>query len=192
MVEVVGDVVVTDDRPGDELREEGLVRAVEDRIPFGPDHAAIHVDQIGDALEGEERDADGEENPSGDGGDAGACKSVDILGEESDIFEVAEQREIEADEAGDDKLRRPRLDHQAAREIDHDAEDQDPRVVPRTPEVKQEAREQHERSEAEAPEGQAAGQRDRQKQEEEARVGEDQRKTLLPSCPLRRSNAAAK
>src|SRR3546814_2017663 len=47
-----------DDRPGDELREERDVEQEIDRRPRGRDGAAMDVDDVGDALEGEEGDAD--------------------------------------------------------------------------------------------------------------------------------------
>ncbi len=157
IVEVGFDVAIAHDRPGDELGEEGDVCAERRRIAFGADLAAVDVDEVGDALEGEEGDADGQEHAAGDAGDVGARHRVDVVGEEADILEVAEEQEVCADEDGQRRPRRPGLDAAATGEVDDNARQQDPGVVAGAPEIEDEAHHQDERAEAGA--GAAAARR---------------------------------
>ena len=61
-VDLLLDVMVFDDRPGDQLREkrdvqQHLLERVRDRLWL-----TVHVDDVGKSLKGEERDADGQRN----------------------------------------------------------------------------------------------------------------------------------
>ena len=58
LVELSGDGLVADDRAGDELGEEGDVERDVDRIAIGAEAAAVDVDDVAQAVEGEERDAE--------------------------------------------------------------------------------------------------------------------------------------
>ena len=56
--ELIGDVAVADDRPGDELRKEQQVERRVHRALLRRRVAAVDVDDVRDGVEGEERDAD--------------------------------------------------------------------------------------------------------------------------------------
>ena len=95
-----------DDRPGDELREEGDVEEDVERRLLGRDFAAIDVDHIRDAVEGEEGDADREQDLQ----ERQVAFEPDLseqigqrLHEEAEIFEEGEDDEIEHN-GDDDKL----------------------------------------------------------------------------------------
>ncbi len=85
---------VVDDRPGDQLREEGHEQAVVQEPVFRR-FALGGIDQIGDLLEGEERDAERQD----DGADAEvqAGQRADILHDEDGIFEIGQHRQIAGD-----------------------------------------------------------------------------------------------
>ena len=126
--EILVHVAVADDRPGDELREERLVRAEGYEVSFRLHLAAPNVDCVGDALEGEERDADRQHDrlqPIAQGMDIGQPQ---VAAEEKGVLEVDEQRQVEADNDGEAQLVPPRRDPQAAEEVDEDAGDQDQRL----------------------------------------------------------------
>ena len=57
-VELAGDGLVADDRARDELGKERDVERDVDRIAVGAEAAAVDVDDVGQAMEGEERDAE--------------------------------------------------------------------------------------------------------------------------------------
>ena len=87
-------LLVVDDRPGDELREEGHEQAVVQEPVFRR-LALGGIDQIRHLLEGEERDAERQD----DGADAEVQtgQRADILHDEDGIFEVSQQRQIAGD-----------------------------------------------------------------------------------------------
>ena len=56
-IQLARDGLVADDGPGDQLREQGDVERDLDRIAIGPEPAPVDVDDVGQAVEGEEGDA---------------------------------------------------------------------------------------------------------------------------------------
>ena len=64
------DIMITDDRTGNQLREQGNVGSQLDEIGLCLHLPAIDVRQVGDGLEGVEGDANRQEDTfQGDGGD---------------------------------------------------------------------------------------------------------------------------
>ena len=61
-VKLTSDRLVANDRPRDQLREERNVESDVDRIAVGPEPSAVDVDDVGQAVEGEKRDAERERN----------------------------------------------------------------------------------------------------------------------------------
>lgn len=88
------DLVVADDGARDELGKEGDEEGVMDEgVLLGQPLAA--VDEIGDLLEGEKRDAQGEEYVSRH--PLQATETGQVLHEEVGVFEVADQGEVDGD-----------------------------------------------------------------------------------------------
>ena len=85
-----GHVDIADDGTGDELGEEADVGAEGNEAALGRDIAPIDIDDIAQALEGVEADADGQGQPQQGDGQAG--DGIDGTDEEVGIFENAHQR----------------------------------------------------------------------------------------------------
>ena len=85
-----------DDRPGDEVREEAQVDGgVDERGRLGV--AALHVDDVGDRLEGEERDADRQQDRQQRQRQPEAERVedvADVLDEERVVLEDAEYEQV--------------------------------------------------------------------------------------------------
>ena len=119
LVELARDRLVADDRAGDELRKERDVERDVDRIAVGAEAAPVDVDDVGQAVEGEERDAERQL-------DVGLAEVVaerlqergEIGGDEVRVFEDAEHEEI----AGDREAERP-LPARAGVAVDDDRRD---------------------------------------------------------------------
>jgi hypothetical protein len=87
---------VVHDRTGDELGEEGHKQRVVDEVePVDP--APIRVNEEGNLLEREERDADRQHDLAQ--GEVEPPDRIEIVDEEVGILEVAQRREIEHDAA---------------------------------------------------------------------------------------------
>ena len=54
-----GDIVESNNRPGDQLREQGNIESYIDRIALNGGITAVDIDHIGHGLKCEERDTDG-------------------------------------------------------------------------------------------------------------------------------------
>ena len=94
--ELVGDIAVADDRPGDEVREQGAGQTEADGFAFGRHIPPINVGDVSDPLEGEEgyaqrqvRRRQPERRQA-----APDQQRVEILGEEVRVFERDQQAEI--------------------------------------------------------------------------------------------------
>ena len=95
LVELSRDRLVPDDRAGDELRKEGNVKRDVDRIAIGAEAPPVDVDDVGQAVEGEERDAERQL-------DVRMAEVIaerlqergEIGGDEVGVFENAEHQEI--------------------------------------------------------------------------------------------------
>jgi len=100
-----------DDRPGDEVREERHQQQNVEQSRGG--HTpAVHVDNVADPLEGEERDADRQDHlhqrrvlADAEQGEQAAR----LFGEEVEIFEEAEHQEIGRDAADQQRPARARI-----------------------------------------------------------------------------------
>src|SRR6185437_14628978 len=93
------------DRPGHELGKETNEGRETEKVPFAMDVAEIEVDRVAQRLEGEERDADGEQvfeaerHQRGRIGQFGRYMEpgeevVDVFNGEAGVFEKQEQRKI--------------------------------------------------------------------------------------------------
>ena len=93
------EVVRADQRAGDHLgKERDVERVVEE--PAGLDLAALQIDQIGDVLEREERDAERESQVGV------RCREAEVgceVGQEVQVLERPEDREVQADRQRDEK-----------------------------------------------------------------------------------------
>ena len=93
MVDLGGDAGVADDGAGDQRREHRLVHGEGNQAALGGDGAAADVDEIGDALEDEERDAERQADRR--------QRPADLLGGEVGVFVDHQQSEIGADTDGE-------------------------------------------------------------------------------------------
>ena len=84
--------LVLDDGAGDQLGEQGDVRAHVENIALGLDDAAVHVDGIGHGLEGIEADADRQGKPQCR--DPGRQEAVDVVDGEIRVLEEAQDSQI--------------------------------------------------------------------------------------------------
>ena len=88
-----GHVLIPDDRPGDQLREERDKCAEADKVFLFLGVAAVNVDRIGHRLERVEGNADRQREP--ERGDAYAGNAAERRGEQIEVFEENEQREVD-------------------------------------------------------------------------------------------------
>ena len=96
LVELAGDRLVADDRAGDELGKERNVERHVDRIAVGAEASPVDVDDVAEAVEGEERDAERQL-------DVGLAEVVaerlqergEIGGDEIGVFEQAEHEKVD-------------------------------------------------------------------------------------------------
>ncbi len=110
-----------DDGPGDELGEEGHEEGVlHEPVAAAPPVVGVH--EVGDLLEGEERDPDGQ----GDGpeGDAGPRHGVHRVDEEVRVLEPSQEGEVEGQARHEDEAAPGRarggLDAPAEQEVHQD------------------------------------------------------------------------
>ena len=109
--QLIGDVAVADDRSGDQLRKQQQVQRRVHRALLRRRVAAVDVDDVGDGVEREERDADRQQHARHverlDAEDAE--QRVDVVGEEVGVLEDAEHGEVDGDgEREPASRRRPR------------------------------------------------------------------------------------
>ncbi len=101
LVELARDRLVADDRAGDELGKKRDVERHIDRVAIGAEAATIDVDDVAEAVEGEERDAERQL-------DVGVAEVVaerlqergEIGGGEIGVFEDSEHEKIAGDGEG--------------------------------------------------------------------------------------------
>jgi hypothetical protein len=91
-------LLVVDDRPGDELGEEGDEEQVVGEVVFAG-LAAVGIDEVGDLLEGEEGNAERQHDVRQVEVEAG--QSLDGAVEEAGVLEPAEQAEVGGDAEGE-------------------------------------------------------------------------------------------
>ena len=95
------------DGPSNELREEGDKGAKGDGVSGGLEVVAVDVDGVGEGLEGEKGDADGQDDLQGGGvhGDAEAVPCGDpVFDEEVGVLEVAKDAEVDGEGDPDPSL----------------------------------------------------------------------------------------
>ena len=105
-LELGADVAVTDDRAGEDVREERDPGQVVDHALRRLDRAAVHVHRIRDAGERVERDADRQEQLDCRERLAGAQQpqdAVELVDEEAAVLEVAEEGEVQGDRRRQDQ-----------------------------------------------------------------------------------------
>ena len=95
--ELLVDVAVAQDRPGDGAREQPDEGRVADDAVRGLDVAAVDVDDVRDGAERVERDAERQDHAErGEGPPAAeqSAQAVERVEEEAAVLEVAEEREV--------------------------------------------------------------------------------------------------
>ena len=92
VAELILQVLVAQDRPGDELREEGDEGGEVDELRVGARVPAPDVDEVAERLEDVERDADGQDQPPVDaqGRHVGAEQRGEAVHEEVEVLEDAQ------------------------------------------------------------------------------------------------------
>ncbi len=95
LLELRFDIRITDNRPGNELREHGDIQAEADEVFLYLDLAPIDVEDIGEGLKGIKRDSDGERQLLI--GNTAVKNLVDRINQKAGIFEKAEQEQIDKD-----------------------------------------------------------------------------------------------
>jgi hypothetical protein len=146
---------------------------------LGPDRAESDIEQVGDGLEGEERDADGQMDGAcgqvcqAEGGEEG----VEIVDEKVGVLEIRQQEEIDADPPGE----KDRFPHPASRvlqetahdEVETDGSEHDQDIPSLTPGVEQQARQQQQDIRQTALADESQGEHGRQEEKEKGDGGED-------------------
>ena len=185
---LAGDVVIFDDRTGEELREEKHIKRIKRRALRHRRDLAVNVDEIGDLLEDDEGDADRQ----GDVGDRERREAearderAIILQDEARIFEIDEDREVAADAQRQPQASRPRslfarIDPPGDEEIERDRGEDDEDEERLAPGVEDDARcEQHEHAGLEP-------RFDRKVKEIDRRREDEQKQRLVKKHPLSRS-----
>jgi len=107
--ELHGHVVIAHDRAGDELREQDDVEHVVMQAARALRGAAVDVHEVADLLEGEERDADGEDHarPAHGPGAAGGEQGIHLVDKEVRVLEVEQGREVQDHAQGQERLAPP-------------------------------------------------------------------------------------
>ena len=141
-VELAGDGLVANDRPSDELREQGNIEGDVDRVAVGPESPPVDVDDVGQAMEGEEGDSERKR-------DVGLRYRQserrhhrrEIAGDKIRVFEDRKDDEIAGDGDGErDPARRavPVVDDQRGEEVEDDRENKDQDEARFTPGIEKE------------------------------------------------------
>ena len=116
LVDLLRDGGVAHDGTGDELREEGDVERELERVALHRGVAAVHVNDVAQALKGEEGDADGQRDLRD--GDGRAENRVQVLHEKARVFEYRQTAEIQYQRKNQKNLFPPALDEQAEVPVD--------------------------------------------------------------------------
>jgi len=100
--QLVRDVVVADDRAGDELGEHRNVECEVDDLALGGDLPAVDVDEVGERVEGEKGDADREVNRAEvhSRGTRRSDEKVQVRDDESRVLEEGEQPQVSGHRQG--------------------------------------------------------------------------------------------
>ena len=131
------------DGPGDQLGEEGDVQAEIQGVALRPHRAPVHVHEIGNGLEGEKGDADGQvHRAKGHPGQADEGEHlVEVVDKEASVLEKSEQNQVEAHAETQRRpagARRPKVvDEEARNEIAEDGGEHHQQVDPLAPGVEQ-------------------------------------------------------
>ena len=113
---------VADDRPCDQVREEGDEERVAQRVALGRQVAAVHVDRVRDSLERVEADADRQDDPVEERVQAGEALRRDHSDEARQV-PADERRVLERAEQGEQRGDREREHGPAAVALEHTAAD---------------------------------------------------------------------
>ena len=103
VVELIGDVLIADDRTRDQLREQGYIGTEGDNVLLHRRIAAIYVDRVGHRLEGVEADADRQGDLQAR--DVQERQIAERIGEESRVFEETQKTEVDAYRQDEEDLR---------------------------------------------------------------------------------------
>ena len=138
MLNLVGYVMVLDDRSRHQLREEGDVECEFVNVFLRLDFLAIDVHDVADSLEGVEGDADGHDDL--DKVDMPVEERVDVLDKEVEVLEVEQEAQVSQDSEQKQQLLTLVLRNQNGTDIiDNDGE-QHHRHIPRlSPGVEEDA-----------------------------------------------------
>ena len=185
--ELVGDLAVADDRPGNELREQQHVERRVNRALLRARVAAVDVDHVRNRVERVERDADRQQHlRDGERSDAQSGEQrVDVVGEEVRVLEDAEHGKVDADGDGQPASRpgvfvgrapQARCDRYRHPVVERDRRQHQPGERAASPRVEQHARadEQDVRILAGPPLQEVQREQDRKEEEEERGLGEEQ------------------
>ncbi len=181
------EVLVADDRSRDQLRKECDEERQADRIALGGMLTPMHVDQIRDRLEREERDPDREmdigearSKRSRQGQPRHAADRGKTFEEEIGVLEPGEDREIRRDRQGQRRAPAGALigaagapDPETRAVVEDDRRDHQEDVVGLAPRIEEEARDQQHEVPRATRREQNGGQHRRQEEEEECGRAED-------------------
>ncbi len=185
------DLRIMDDRPGEQLREKRREQAELDR-PGPADDATRRINQIGDLLEGEERDRQRQDDVMER--EVRPRRRGDILDDEVGVFVIAEQPEIDDEADHQPRLRRAHrlataraLNDLADDVVENDREQQDRQVARPPPCVEDQAGERQDDGRRLRPEpapGRVEGdQRGGQEAEDEDETVEQHQRTIAVTVP---------
>ena len=187
-VQLASDGLVANDRPRDQLRKEGNIERDVDRIAVGPETPPVDVDDVGEAVEGEERDPKrkvdiGRDNRQSERRD----QTGEIGGDEIRVFEDAENEKISCHRDRQRDFARgalPIVDEQGGKEIEGDREQKDDDELRFSPCIEHQG--EHQSQEIFAPDRRSdeiEGQKDRKEVEEESYRGKNHYRNAAPSSP---------
>ena len=181
--QLVADVVVAHDRPGDQLREEGNIEREVDRIALRLGVAAVDVDHIGQGVKGEEGNAERQvrrvEIERGQVAGAGEPQDVVLGGDKAGIFVIGQQADVHDHRARDHETRRRRpaisFEHQPEQPVEGDRGEHHEHEKLLAPRIEHQARKQQDRVPGPARRGEIKQPRQGEKQEHEDRRTENHR-----------------
>ena len=166
ILDLVGYVVVLDDRSSHQLREEADVECELVDVFLRLDFLSVNVHNIADGLEGVEGDANGHDDL--DEVDVPAKELIDVFNKEVEVFEV--EQEAQVSQNGEQKQRLFTLvlrDQNSADVVDNDGE-QHHRHIPRfSPGVEEDACQEQDIVLQLLPHQEVQGAHDRQEQKQE-------------------------
>jgi len=145
---LLGDLVVPDDRTGDQLREQRNKQREVERVLQGGAAASSHIDDVAHRLEREKRNTDRERDavPRDLADPKCPAHRVELGDTEVGVFEPAEDGDVGNDRPRHDSLSalgvagvQCRLCRESAQIVDADTQHEDQQKAPATPCIKDDA-----------------------------------------------------